>query len=67
MMMHASPVSVSAHMILANNTLRAHHASLSEHAACRLIMIYHIFGFFLNYSIELLEIQFDGREFHSAL
>ena len=31
---------------------------------CRL-MVYQIFKVFLNDSIELLEIMFDGRAFHS--
>ena len=54
-------VSVS---VLANNAIRAHHASahggVSTNGLSDMLLI-----FFLNDSIELLEMMFDGRAFHS--
>ena len=51
--------SVSVH-ILANNALQAHHASAHGGASTNGLSDIFFF-FFLNDSIELLEIMFDGR------
>ena len=55
------PFSVSV-SVLANNALQAHHASAHGGVSTNGLSDIYIF---LNDSIELLEIMFDGRAFHS--
>ena len=50
--------------ILANNTLREHHASAHGGLSANVLSDICL-SFFLNDSIELLEIMFDGRAFNS--
>ena len=57
---------VSVHIyLLANNALRAHHASAHGGLSTKIYGLTDICLIFLNDSIELLEIMFNGTAFHS--